>query len=222
MDDDFVVLHNGSDVSANISNVNDTYSVADVWITREAIDSVVTVFLFDITVTVTVAAGLPNFVQTLPQSAQETTSGLLGNFNGDETDDFVYPDGMTTLPNNATDRMIHMFGQQCKFICTDIIVEATAYLILCQCTGEILPEESLFTYPDGLSATNFSHPEHIPNFLDEVVSSTTDEIRSACNDNTQCIFDATETGDLAVGMATLQTSTSNTISFAQACKWYYS
>ena len=85
-----------------------------------------------------------------------------------------------------------------------------------------MPEESLFTYPDGLSATNFSHPEHIPNFLDEVVSSATDEIRSACNDNPQCIFDATETGDLAVGMATLQTSTSNIISFAQACKWYYS
>ena len=126
MDDDFVVLHNGSDVSANISNVNDTYSVADVWITREAIDSVVTVFLFDITVTVTVAARLPNFVLTLPQSAQETTSGLLGNFNGDETDDFVYPDGMTTLPNNATDRMIHNFGQLCKFIGTGIIIEATA------------------------------------------------------------------------------------------------
>ena len=115
MDDNFVVLHNGSDVSGSVINVNDTYSVTDVLLTRVAADSIESVFSFDISVTVNIAAGIINFVLPLPVSAQGTTTGLLGNFNGDETDEFVYPDGVTTLPNNATDRMIHAFGQQCKY-----------------------------------------------------------------------------------------------------------
>ena len=93
--------------------MNDTYSLADVEIFREAENSVVTVFPYDASVTVEVAAGLPNFVLTLPQSLQGETQGLLGNFNGNTTDDLVYPDGVTMLGNNATDSMIHTFGQQC-------------------------------------------------------------------------------------------------------------
>ena len=116
MSNEFVVLHNGDDISANVSTVNDTYSLADVEIIREANNSVVTVFPYDASVTVEVATGLPNFVLTLPQSLEGTTRGLLGNFNGNASDDFVYPDGVTVLENNATDSMIHTFGQQCKYM----------------------------------------------------------------------------------------------------------
>lgn len=184
---EFVVLHNGDDVSANVSTVNDTYSLADVEIFREAENSVVTVFPYDASVTVEVAAGLPNFVLTLPQSLQGETQGLLGNFNGNTTDDLVYPDGVTMLGNNATDSMIHTFGQQ----------------------WEIQPSESLFTYPEGLTAADFSHPDHQPAFLDEVLSSASDTITQACNNDPQCIFDYAETGDPEVGMATLETNENN-------------
>ena len=110
------MLHDGNGVSANISTVNDTYLLADVEIIREATNSVVTVFPYDVSVTVEVVAGLPNFVLTLPQSLQGKTQGLLGNYNGNATDDFVYPDGVTVLDNSATDSMIHTFGQLCKAI----------------------------------------------------------------------------------------------------------
>lgn len=67
-----------------------------------------------ISVTVTLLSGILNVVTILPQDFMGLTQGLLGNFNGNDTDDFIYPNG-TMLNNNASDRMIHNFGMTCKF-----------------------------------------------------------------------------------------------------------
>ena len=69
-----------------------------------------------ISVTVTLLSGLLNVVAVLPQEFMELTQGLLGNFNGNATDDFIYPNG-TMLDNDASDEMIHNFGLTCKFSC---------------------------------------------------------------------------------------------------------
>ena len=71
-------------------------------------------FFNGISVTVTLLSGLLNVVAVLPQDFMGLTQGLLGNFNGNATDDFIYPNG-TLLDNDASDRMIHDFGQTCKF-----------------------------------------------------------------------------------------------------------
>lgn len=45
------------------------------------------------------------------------TTGLMGNFDGNKTNDFVLPNG-TILPQNATNsekKIFYNFGQQCKF-----------------------------------------------------------------------------------------------------------
>ena len=70
--------------------------------------------------------------------------------------------------------------------------------------GEISAHESLFTYPDGLSAHDFSHPDHIPDFPDEILANADSHVRELCNDNAECIFDVTQTGNEEVGMATLE------------------
>lgn len=79
-------------------------------------------------------------------------------------------------------------------------------------------ETSWFTYPDGLSPANFSNPDHLPRFLDDVLTNATDEIRSMCGDNAECIFDATETGDTSIGLETLNTNQNNNNDQMIACK----
>lgn len=72
------------------------------------------------------------------------------------------------------------------------------------CTGEISPHKSLFTYSEGLSADNFSHPDHLPDFLGEILANADPQVRELCKGNAECIFDVTQTGSEEVGMATLQ------------------
>lgn len=62
----------------------------------------------------------------------------------------------------------------------------------------------MFTYPQGLSARDFSHPDHVPAFLDEVIAGADPQIRQRCNNNAQCIFDVTQTGDEEVGLETME------------------
>ena len=50
---------------------------------------------------------------------------------------------------------------------------------------------------------NFSHPDHIPAFLDEVVANASPEVLAACGNNTECIFDASQTGDISIGLETM-------------------
>ena len=109
----FLVLNDGNNVSSNVSSVNQTYTTANVEITRTDNDTVSSVFPNGVTVAITVTVGVPNFVLTLPQSFQDSTQGLLGNYNNDDSDDFIYPNG-TMISGNSSDRMIHDFGQACK------------------------------------------------------------------------------------------------------------
>ena len=107
------MLFNGDDVSSEVTNINDTFSNVDIEIIRIDNDELLSVFPAGPSVTVRVAAGIPNFVLTLPQELRGMTRGLVGNYNGDDSDDFIYPNG-TMLANDTTDRMIHQFGQTCE------------------------------------------------------------------------------------------------------------
>ena len=78
--------------------------------------------------------------------------------------------------------------------------------------------ESLFTYPDGQTYLNYSHPDHIPVFPDEAIDKASDEVLAACGTNKECIFDAVETGDISVGVKTMATIEVNLDDEAQACE----
>lgn len=109
------VLLNGSIITDEItnssSNLND---FVDIQRTSE-MNTIESTFSNGISVTVTLSSGLLNAIVVLPQDFMGLTQGLLGNFNGNAADDFIYPNG-TMLDNDASDRIIHDFGLTCKSV----------------------------------------------------------------------------------------------------------
>ena len=79
-------------------------------------------------------------------------------------------------------------------------------------------EESLFTYPPGQTAADFSVPNHEPAFVEDVVGRAQPEVVDACGGNVRCIFDATETGNLAIGLSTLETEETNRRNNLEGCE----
>ena len=58
----------------------------------------------------------------------------------------------------------------------------------------------------GENVSTFSDPNHVPPFLDEIrdnleANSTLTDI---CGNNTECLYDFAQTGNEAVGMATME------------------
>ena len=107
------VLLDGSDITDEITNSSFTpNSFVDIQRTP-GMNQIESIFFGGISVTVTLLSGLLNAVAALPQEFMGQTQGLLGNFNSDATDDFIYPNG-TVLNNNASDRMLHDFGLTCR------------------------------------------------------------------------------------------------------------
>lgn len=60
--------------------------------------------------------------------------------------------------------------------------------------------ESLFQYGDELSYLNYSHPEFVPMFTDEVDTGRLEEAKMKCESNASkaCIADYLATGDIAL------------------------
>lgn len=49
----------------------------------------------------------------VPKKFKNSTTGLLGNYDGDPENDFVKPTGVV-MPGNMTEREIFHYGQSCK------------------------------------------------------------------------------------------------------------
>ena len=107
------VLLNSTRITGDVASVNDSVSNDYVDITRNEANKITSSFYNGVSVTVTLSTGILNFMAALPHEFMGNTKGLLGNFNQNGTDDFVYPNG-TTLSTEAGDRMTHLFGQSCK------------------------------------------------------------------------------------------------------------
>ena len=117
------LLYNSVDIGLNLTSVNDTYSGNMVEITRTDNSSILSVFNNGLAVTISVALmGMMNIVVNLPEEYESQTQGLMGNFNGNSTDDFIFPNG-SMLDDGSNDRMIHMFGQTCEYF--------TSYFLCC-------------------------------------------------------------------------------------------
>lgn len=70
-----------------------------------------------------------------------------------------------------------------------------------------------------MSPEDFSFPDHRPLFVDEVLSGSSLEVVDACGISIQCIFDATVTGNLDVGLETLEMDETNQENNIIACKY---
>ena len=69
-----------------------------------------------------------------------------------------------------------------------------------------------------MSAEDFAHPDHVPDYLKDVVSTASMEVLLACGDNVQCIYDASQTGDVSIGMETMAINEANTDIRLEACE----
>ncbi len=112
-DTGLTVLFNGNDISANVSNTNDSFTTDQLSVSRDSEKALTTSFENGIGVTVTASFGMLSFVLLVPEEFRNITRGLMGNYNGVRMDDVVFRNG-TMLAANVSDRTIHEVGQSCK------------------------------------------------------------------------------------------------------------
>ena len=66
----------------------------------------------------------------------------------------------------------------------------------------------------------FSDPQHIPPFLDEILSNLTGNstLTDVCGNNIECLFDFAQTRDAEVGMAAMAVENEAAVEMREACK----
>ena len=116
-----VVKVSGNDVSENLTSVGDNITSSTSFVERSSNNSITILFPSGVGITVGYAAGLLAYTLEVPSSFEGTTSGLLGNYNNDDSDEFVFRNG-TMISNSSSDREIHQFGQSCKCTCVYVCI----------------------------------------------------------------------------------------------------
>ncbi|XP_078690041.1 mucin-like protein [Branchiostoma floridae x Branchiostoma belcheri] len=151
-------------------------------VTRPANNSLDVVFFSGITVKATAKKGMLSVEFSSPPELKGKIRGLLGRFDGDQSNDFETSNG-TILPVNATERELYEdFG------------------LSWQLTIEDGPRKSLF--PSHTRDSFKTRSSFYPHFTDEITFSDPDleaRARTTCGNNTDCLFDVSQTGDLDLG-----------------------
>ncbi|XP_059161297.1 uncharacterized protein LOC131944591 [Physella acuta] len=133
-------------------------------------------FICGVTIHVHVAVKSLEIMFEVPKDLQGKTRGLLGNFNGDKTDEFITPDGQVLSANLSEREIFQQFSQ--KWAVNNLT--------------------TLFTHGPGEKAEDFQHPEFTPMFKDEAKPEDVAKAVEICGDkNDACIFDFLATGDQA-------------------------
>ncbi|XP_059150286.1 uncharacterized protein LOC131937109 [Physella acuta] len=109
------------------------------------------------------------------------TKGLLGNFNGNITDEFTLQNG-TVLPSNMTE--------------SDILYKFAK-------NWEVTAETSIFTYGKHESFSDYQHPEFVPLFQDQTDPLLRGAGAKLCGEgNTACVYDFVATKDASFARQT--------------------
>ncbi|WAR27354.1 MLP-like protein [Mya arenaria] len=115
----------------------------------------------------------------VPSSLANNTRGLLGNFDGDPTNDLRFPN-RTILNSSSSEREIFFYGA---------VNERT----------------TVFLYEDGKDHDNFHNSSYVPLFLDEIDNVTMALAIEACSgtSSTECIYDFALTLNPAIAADTV-------------------
>ena len=113
-----IAFINSEDISTEIETVNSTTTGGGnaFYLIRTGPDTIRMLLYREgiaYLLTVTQREDILDFVINLDPSVMGHTRGLFGNFNGDGTDDFIRPNGIV-VPSDASDQMLHDYGQSCK------------------------------------------------------------------------------------------------------------
>ncbi|CAH1269006.1 MUC4 [Branchiostoma lanceolatum] len=151
-------------------------------VTQPANNSLLVVFFSGITVKATAKTGMLAVEFSSPSEFKGKIRGLLGKFDGDQSNDFETSNG-TVLSVNSTERELYEdFG------------------LTWQLTSEDGPRKSLF--PSNTRDSFMTRSSFYPHFTDEITFSDPDleaQARATCGNNTDCLFDVSQTGDLDLG-----------------------
>ena len=109
----FIVRHCGIDVSDNLTSVGDNVTTSSSFTERSSNNSITVSFTSGVGITINYTAGLLVYTLEAPSSFEGTTFGLMGNYNYNNSDEFVFRNG-TMISNSSSDREIHQFGQSCE------------------------------------------------------------------------------------------------------------
>ncbi|KAL3836533.1 hypothetical protein ACJMK2_021957, partial [Sinanodonta woodiana] len=111
---------------------------------------------------------------TLPPIFKNKTKGLLGNYDGNPSNDFVYPNGTRLAEKCDRKRNILL---RIKFI---------------------QDSESVFKYPNEKGHADFHHGNFTPKYLVEATESQLREASLKCGNNTACVYDLIMTNSVLV------------------------
>ena len=100
-------------MSDNLTTVGDNVTTSSSYVELSSNNSITVSFPSGVGITISSTVGLLVYTLEVPSSFEGTTSGLLGNYNNDDSDEFVFRNG-TMISNSSSDREIHRFGQSCK------------------------------------------------------------------------------------------------------------
>ncbi|XP_035688708.1 mucin-like protein [Branchiostoma floridae] len=156
-------------------------------VTQPANNSLLVVFFSGISVKATTKKGMLSVEFSSPPEFKGKVRGLVGKFDGDESNDFESSNG-TIVPVDASERQLYEdFG------------------ITWQLTSEDGPLKSLF--PDHTRDSFRTRSTFYPHFTDEITFSDPDletRARATCRNNTDCLFDISQTGDIEFGNVLLE------------------
>ncbi|KAI8482347.1 hypothetical protein Bbelb_399380 [Branchiostoma belcheri] len=180
---------NGSMTDPSVFESNEEIEVGDnAVILKPSNDSILVVFLSGVTVKVSAKKGMLAVEFSAPPEYRGKVRGLLGRWDGDPANDFEAFNG-TVFPADSTERELYEFGNSWKV------------------TAENGPKKSLFFYKDGEDVNTFTSTDYQPKYTDELVFDDPEletRAREICGNDTECLFDVSQTGDLEVAVITVE------------------
>ncbi|XP_078687900.1 mucin-like protein isoform X2 [Branchiostoma floridae x Branchiostoma belcheri] len=126
-------------------------------------------------------------VVSAPDEYMNSTQGLLGYWDGDETNDFTAFNGSVLHVNSSESDIFKYFGQSF------------------QLTEEDGRLKTRFHYLEGESLESLRDTSFSPGFTDAVTFDDPEleaQARAICGDDQNCLFDISQTGDPSVGETT--------------------
>ncbi|XP_052273396.1 uncharacterized protein LOC127873560 [Dreissena polymorpha] len=168
--DDLILYGNEIDLTKTLKDFgNDRFAFNSPTMSIYGVDGVLRVSFLETGIMLEIGkeARMLSLDTIVPKTFNNVTKGLLGNFDGDPFNDFVYPNG-SLLHFNASDLEIFRFGQ----------------------TWSVNDSSSVFIYEDGKSHSDYHNASYVPRFLDTFDKETIIKAEKICGSvNVECVFD---------------------------------